>query len=195
VKPTWLSPKTLARTNNRAGDLFVLILAIAIFLGQQIAISNLDTSGGSGTARQLIFFSTTVVLALLPLYFWRYFGAWLISAGIVMNLVPMAAHSGSMPIDHEIIRKSGAFPEVTTEDIGRQTNHGKDIVLNREDIHFFALSDRYVVTVPGYGANIYSLGDFVLFAGVGVVILQVLVTPLATRLRRSDVAAPSSNSA
>ena len=76
-----------------------------------------------------------------------------------------------MPIDYEILAGSEAF-EVTEEDIGEQSNAGKDIVLRREDIHFFPLSDRYVVDLPGYGTNIYSLGDFVLFAGLGLIVVQ-----------------------
>jgi hypothetical protein len=87
----------------------------------------------------------------------------------------MAAHGGAMPIDFEILQRSGAFPEVTEADIGRQTNHGKDIVLRREDIRFFWLSDRYIVDLPVYGTNIYSLGDFVLFAGLGLVVVQATV--------------------
>lgn len=92
-----------------------------------------------------------------------------------MNLIPMAAHGGSMPIDYEILAESGAF-EVTRDDIGKQSNAGKDIVLEREDIHFFALSDRYVVDLPGYGTNIYSLGDFILFGGLGLIVVQALVS-------------------
>ncbi len=150
----------------------MLAAAAVIFLGQQLAISNLSPDGSSGTVRQILFFSTTVLLALLALKLRRFWGAWLVALGIILNLIPMAAHSGSMPIDYAILERSGAFPEVTRDDIGKQTNHGKDVVLERKDIHFFELSDRYIVTLPVYGKNIYSLGDFVLFAGVGAVILQ-----------------------
>lgn len=150
----------------------MLAVAAGIFVAQQLAISHLGTGGAAGTFRQVLFFSTTVLLALLALKVRRFWGAWLVALGILLNLVPMAFHSGSMPIDYAILERSGAFPEVTREDIGKQTNHGKDVVLDREDIHFFALSDRYVVTVPVYGTNIYSLGDFVLFAGLGLVIVQ-----------------------
>jgi hypothetical protein len=179
------SPKEIARTDSRAGDFVVLSLALVIFLAQQIAISNLDTEGGSGVLRQVLFFSTTIVLAGLALRFRRYWGAWLVAAGIVMNLVPMAAHRGSMPIDYGIVERSGAFPEVTRDDIGKQTNHGKDVVLERDDIHFFFLSDRYVVTVPVYGTNIYSLGDFVLFAGLGAVVVQAVGAAVVSAVRRA----------
>lgn len=175
---------TVARSIRRAGDSLVLVTAAVIFLAQQVAISNLEPEGASGAVRQALFFSTTVVLAGLALLFRRFWGAWLVSAGIILNLLPMAVHNGSMPIDYAIIQESGAFPEVTRDDIGKQTNHGKDIVLERDDIHFFRLSDRYVVELPWYGANIYSLGDFVLFAGVGGVVLQVLFVALGSAFRR-----------
>ena len=142
-----------------------------MFVGQQVAIRFVPTDGFAGGIRRALFFVTTAILVLLALHFRRFWGAWLVAAGIVMNLIPMAAHGGSMPIDYEILAGSEAF-EVTEEDIGEQSNAGKDIVLRREDIHFFPLSDRYVVDLPGYGTNIYSLGDFVLFAGLGLIVVQ-----------------------
>lgn len=175
----------IARTVSRAGDSLVLAIAAAIFVAQQVAISNIGTGGAAGAFRQVLFFSTTVVLALLALKLRRLWGAWLVALGILLNLVPMAFHSGSMPIDYAILQRSGAFPEVTRGDIGKQTSHGKDVVLDRGDIHFFALSDRYIVTLPVYGTNVYSLGDFVLFAGLGLVIVQVATGPLLRRGQRT----------
>jgi hypothetical protein len=162
----------IARTVRRAGDLWFLAAAAFIFLTQQLAISFMSTGGAEGVLRRTLFFVTTVALVALALRFRRYWGAWLVAAGIVLNLIPMAAHAGAMPIDYEILASSGAFPEVTREDLGKQTNHGKDVVLERDDIHFFVLSDRYVVDLPGYGTNVYSLGDFVLFAGVALLLVQ-----------------------
>jgi hypothetical protein len=171
---------------TRVGDFVVLAAAAVIFLAQQLAISYLSPDGAAGFLRQALFFSTTLLLAALALRFRRFWGAWLVSLGILLNLVPMAFHNGSMPIDYAIIERSGAFPEVTRDDIGKQTNHGKDVVLERDDIRFFALSDRYVVTLPVYGANIYSLGDFVLFAGVGAVIAQMVGGAAIATARKSS---------
>ncbi len=189
------APTNVARTVSRAGDSVVLALAAAIFLAQQLAISMIGTGGAAGAFRQVLFFSTTVVLALLALKLRRLWGAWLVALGILLNLIPMAFHNGSMPIDYAILERSGAFPEVTRDDIGRQTNHGKDVVLERDDIHFFALSDRYIVTVPVYGTNIYSLGDFVLFAGLGLVIVQVAASAFGGRSRGDVSAVPGETSA
>lgn len=170
----------IARTVGRAGDLWFLAIAAAIFAAQQAAISYMSTEGAEGVLRRVLFFTTTLVLVILALRFRRFWGAWLIAAGIVLNLVPMAAHGGSMPIDYAIIQSSGAFPEITRDDIGKQTNHGKDVVLERDDIHFFALSDRYVVDLPVYGTNVYSLGDFVLLGGAALILVQapfVILSP------------------
>lgn len=188
-----LAPERIARMFTHAGDFVVLALAASIFLAQQLAISNLEPGGGSGVFRQVLFFSTTVALALLALHFRKYWGAWLVSLGIVLNLVPMAFHNGSMPIDYAIIERSGAFPEVTRDDIGEQTNHGKDVVLERDDIHFFALSDRYVVTIPVYGPNIYSLGDFVLFAGLGAVVAQAIAAAAIAAARKTPSGPPAAS--
>ena len=171
---------------SRAGDFAILCLAAGIFVAQQVAISFLDTDGAAGVVRQVLFFSATLLLAAFALHFRRYWGAWLVALGILMNLLPMAAHNGSMPIDYAIITESGAFPEVSPDDIGEQTNHGKDVVLEREDIHFYFLSDRFVVTLPLYGTNIYSLGDFVLFAGLAAVVIQAVAEGVHALTRRSS---------
>jgi hypothetical protein len=179
----------IARRPGRAGDLWFLAAAAAIFLAQQLAISFLATGGPEGAARRVLFFVTTALLVLLALRFRRFWGAWLVAAGILLNLIPMAAHGGAMPVDIEIVESSGAFPEVTRQHLGGQTNHGKDVVLERDDIHFFALSDRYVVDLPGYGTNIYSLGDFVLFAGLALIIVQAPLDVLRSQRQKTPQAA------
>jgi len=155
----------------------------------------MDTTGSEGGLRRTFFFVTTIVLVGVALHFRRLWGAWLIAAGIVLNLLPMAAHSGSMPIDIAIIEQSDAFPEITRDYVGKQTPNGKDVVLERSDIRFFVLSDRYTLEVPLYGTNIYSLGDFVLFAGVGLVVAQAvgsLLVPSRPKVQHPD-ASPETN--
>lgn len=153
----------------------MLGVAVGLFVGQQAAIRRLDLTGGEALVRRVIFFVATAVLVGVALHFRRFAGAWLIAAGIALNFVPMAAHGGLMPISYEVVRDSGAFPSITRSDIGRQIANSKDIVLERDDIHFYALSDRFVRTVPLYGTNIYSPGDFVIVAGVGLAAAQALL--------------------
>jgi hypothetical protein len=120
----------------------------------------------------------------IALLFRRFYGAWLIAAGISLNFLPMLAHGGLMPVSYTIVRDSGAFPDITEAQIGQQLHNGKDVLLRRDDIHFYVLSDRYTVDAPLYGKNIYSLGDFVLFGGGLLVVAQAGLW-LAPHPRRS----------
>lgn len=134
---------------------------------------------------------------LIALRYRRYFGAWLVAAGIALNLIPMVAHGGLMPVSYDVVAESKAFPEITPNDIGRQLSNGKDIVLNPDDIHLSWLADRFILDLPGYGTNIYSLGDFVLFSGIGLAILQVVATAVWTvssRQRPQGSVSPPSDS-
>lgn len=162
-------------------QLLLLLGAVAILVAQQLAISNLGLDGVEADLRRGIFFVTTPVLIGIALCFRRFVGAWFIAAGIALNFLPIAAHGGLMPVSYAIVRDSGAFPEITEAEIGRQLHNGKDILLLREDIHFFPLSDRFTVDAPLYGTNIYSLGDFVLFGGGALVIVQALASLVPRR--------------
>lgn len=162
------------------GESAWLILAIALFGLQQIAIRSFPLDGAFGFTRRAIFLVTTFVLMLIALRYRRYFGAWIVAAGIALNLIPMIAHGGLMPVSYDVVQESKAFPSITRDDVGHQLSNGKDIVLDPEDIRFGWLADRFIVDLPGYGTNIYSLGDFVLFAGIGLVIVQVVAAGIWT---------------
>jgi len=183
-----VTPGSTSETPSEPGvsltrDLRWLGVGLVLLVVQQFAIRGLGEGDIETGARRAVFFATTAALCLLALRFRRIHGAWLISAGIFLNLVPMAAHGGLMPIALETVEASGHFPEITTNDVGKPIPYSKDIVLAREDIWFEPLSDRYSVSLPGYGGNIYSIGDFVLFAGLGAAAIQLAIP---TRTRRAE---------
>ena len=161
---------------ERAGELPWLFLVLLLFAVQQFAIRRLGVDGVQSDVRRGLFLAIAILFMGLALHYRRYFGAWVMAAGIGLNLLPIIAHGGLMPVSYTTVHDSGAFPEITRADVGRQLGNGKDILLDSEDIHFPWLSDRFVVTMPLYGVNIYSLGDFVLFGGVGLVVLQLAAT-------------------
>ncbi len=181
-----MSPRPIRNTTKATlgrRQVLLLLAAIAILVSQQMAISYLGRDGLEANVRRGIFFVTTPILIGIALCFWRFWGAWLIAAGILLNFLPIAAHGGLMPVSYAIVHDSGAFPEITEAEIGRQLDNGKDILLRRDDIHFYPLSDRYTVDAPLYGKNIYSPGDFVLFAGGAVVIVQAVWSFIPRRRR------------
>ena len=192
LRPIWHAEKTpLGR-----GQLVLLLAAVAILAIQQLAISYLERDGLEADLRRGIFFATTPVLIGIALCFQQFWGAWLIAGGILLNFLPIAAHGGLMPVSYAIVHDSGAFPEITEAEIGHQLHNGKDILLRRTDIHFYALSDRYTVDAPLYGKNIYSLGDFVLFAGGALVVAQAawsLLPRRPARLEEGEAAPPGAD--
>lgn len=168
----------------------VLALAIALFVVQEVGISSISPDSEWAWLRRATFFATTPLFILVALHFRRFAGAWLIALGIAMNFAPMAAHGGNMPIAYEVIRDSGAFPQVTEADIGQQYENSKNIVLWKEDVRFEPLSDNMVATLPGYRTNIYSLGDIVIAVGVAIAAVEAVAyafgfswARLYTRLR------------
>lgn len=174
-----------------AGEFVWLAVVLAVFVSQRAAISLLGREGAAADARRAVYFVTTALLVLLALHFRRYLGSLLVALGIALNFVPMASHGGLMPVDYETVRDSGLLPDVSEADIGRQVPNSKDVVLRAEDISFAWLCDRFVVTVPVYGTNIYSLGDFVAFAGAGAAALQVVASvflPAGVRRREAQPA-------
>lgn len=179
---TWHWRPRFARTpQGAAGELLWLASVAAVFLTQRVAISWLARDGAAADVRRALYFVTTALVILLALHFRRYAGAWLIAAGIALNFLPMATHGGLMPVDYELVRTSGLMPGVSEADIGLQAPNSKDIILRRDDIVFEPLSDRYVITLPFYGTNIYSVGDFVAFAGAALAAVQVVAVAATPR--------------
>ena len=100
--------------------------------------------------------------------------AWILVVGATMNLLPIVAHGGFMPISYEVVSRTDAAADFSEEDIGEPAGHSKDILLWREDIRFEALSDRHVLTLPGLPDNIYSAGDAVLLGGLFLAALEAI---------------------
>ncbi len=181
-------------------ELLALVSAIGLFTLQESAQTRIGPDSSLAWLRAAAFLAATILFIALALVLRRYVAAWVVAAGILMNFIPMAAHGGLMPIAYEVIAATGEFPEVTPAAIGSQVENSKDIVLWREDVRFFFLSDRFFVSVPGYGPNIYSLGDFVAFGGVALGVVELAfytatgrlpLTAAARSLRRLPKRAPS----
>lgn len=175
-------------------ELPLLLCGVLILAAQQLAIAQLGLTGAESVVRRGVFFLTTPVLFALALAFRRFLGAWVIAAGIVLNFIPAAAHGGLMPVSYSIVRESGILPGITEDQVGQQLSNGKDILLRREDIRFYELSDRFTLEAPIYGVNIYSLGDLVLFAGVAMVCAQAVGNGTVPGKRELDRAASSNSS-
>jgi len=157
---------------KRWRDPAVLVAAMILLALQELAVSHLSPDGGMAWLRRTVFFVTVPLMVLAAMNFRRFAAAWLVALGITMNFLPMAMHGGNMPVAYEIVRDSRAFPEITEDHIGGQIANSKDVVLWRDDVRLFALSDNIVLTLPGYRTNIYSPGDVVIAAGMLVAVVE-----------------------
>jgi hypothetical protein len=179
---------------NRAGGLLgpwrrwrnpaVLALALLVLVLQEVAVSHIAPDGSWAWLRRVAFFVSMPIMVLAALTFRQFLGAWLIAAGITMNFLPMAMHGGNMPVAYEIVRDSGAFPEITIDHVGHQIANSKDIVLWRDDVRLYPLSDNIVFDMPGYRTNIYSPGDLVIGAGVLVAMAECVAAAFGVSWRR-----------
>ncbi len=175
----------------QAGDATWLVVAVCVLFVQQIAVRALGTGGGEALLRRGIFFTTTICLVALALRFRRFAGAWLVALGIALNLPPILAHGGLMPVSYDTVEASGLVAGLDETHIGQQITGSKDIILEQENIRFPLLADQFIVSIPGYGPNIYSLGDFILFAGVAVAMGEALAMMTLPAVARRQSPAPA----
>ncbi len=174
------------RTHPLGADgLLLLAAALVALVVQQVAVRALPVSGGWDAVRQGTFVVTTAVVVLVALKLRMLIGAWLVAGGILLNCLPIVAHGGTMPVAWETVDASGSFPSISENMLGEQIPGSKDVLLLRKDIHFEPLSDRYFIDPPVYRPNIYSLGDFAIFAGLAVAVVELISFVLSGRLPAS----------
>lgn len=146
------------------GALFALALQlIAMFAGL-----------GDDLPRRILFLSSYIILLGFVLMNLRHIGILIIGAGLLLNFVAIAANGGLMPITPETLAR-GDFPEDVQP--GEWLSGSKDILLEREDVRLWALTDRFVFQeLPG-GTLAYSIGDVFIAAGFLVLLIE-LVAPV-----------------
>jgi hypothetical protein len=127
--------------------------------------------------QQVLFLASFGVLILFVGLNWRLLGALVLGAGLVLNLLVILANGGAMPISPETLVKinPGSQPADWME--GQHYHGSKDVILNEEGTRYQQLSDIYAWTSSFPGRAAYSLGDFVIAAGL-ILIMQGFATPV-----------------
>jgi hypothetical protein len=88
-----------------------------------------------------------------------------LALGVLLNFLPIIANGGLMPITPETLQKTGDIPE--DAEIGEWVSGTKDVLLERDDVRLYFLSDRLTSDLSPFRA--FSIGD--LFVVVGALIL------------------------
>jgi hypothetical protein len=88
-------------------------------------------------------------------------GMALITLGLLLNLVVMAANGGWMPIAPEAVRRAGLLQLAPSLTPGMRIFSSKDIILLREQTRLWLLSDIFVLSKPFPVASVFCVGDVV----------------------------------
>jgi len=117
----------------------------------------------------------------------------LLGLGLLLNLLPMLANGGLMPLTPERAAHAGLsekFPTITT---GSAIPRTKDVLKDGVDVRIAPLSDVLVLP-PGLGLHaVASAGDLVIAAGLIYGLTRLVFDQLSQRRQRAS--APPSSSA
>lgn len=158
----WRAKRSDRRSRSPGAPLRLLFLP---FAGLLIQILSLRWSGG--IERVGLFTVSQILILTFIAANWSLVPLRLFATGLFLNLLPMLANGGYMPITPETMAQ--IHPGSTAADwtIGLVRAGSKDIVLNAAQAPFWFLGDIFVLGSPFPLPVAYSLGDTILLLAFG----------------------------
>jgi hypothetical protein len=105
-------------------------------------------------------------------------GIAILGAGLLLNFLVIAANGGLMPVTEETLLKTGSLPDDAV--VGEWVPQTKDVLLERDDIRLYFLSDRLVIEALD-PIRAFSVGDVVIVIGLVVTMADLLLPRLGPR--------------
>ena len=114
-------------------------------------------------------------LLLIPFLFQnlQYRGMWLVLAGLVLNLVAMAANGGLMPTDAAAVEAVGVH-SVADLRVGEPIPGTKNILMDRGEIRLRELSDAIILPFPRPFTRVVSAGDLLILLGMVLTFVELV---------------------
>ena len=160
-------PANLGRLELRHGWVFVLALLVQLFAALRLAPDPrvpLPLAGGS------LWLSYLGVLAGIWLNR-RLPGLLVIGLGVLLNVLATTPHGGLMPVTPEALQIAGRPVPATLPPLdARPYVSSKDIVLPREQVPLWPISDRFAIPRGWPLAGVFSPGDVLVALGIAWVL-------------------------
>jgi hypothetical protein len=148
-------------------------LIVAGLAVQVVAMGYVGRSWSFVAANRPAIIIGTYFLVLLGLARnWRLAGMAVVTLGFALNFAVILANGGQMPVTRETIETSGQGWLLNDLHDGQPILQSKDILLPKDETRLWALSDIFITPPPVRRAA--SLGDFVTYAGVALVIVMAM---------------------
>lgn len=137
----------------------VALLAVLI---QVVAIR--APLGDDDLPRRILLVASYALLLIFVAANVRRPGIAVIGAGLLLNFLAIVANGGLMAITQETLLKTGDIPDDAV--VGEWLPGSKDILLEREDVRLWALTDRLTWDRVAPAFRAFSIGDVVIVAGL-----------------------------
>lgn len=116
---------------------------------------------------------STLLLAIVIVRNLSVPGMRVVAAGMACNLLVIVANGGLMPVAPQSLVAARLIEHADAVALESKRPSAKDVVLRPEDTRFVVLSD-WIVTPPVPRRKVLSVGDVVIAAGLGVVVVQAM---------------------
>ena len=151
------------------------VVALLALLVQVIAIR--APLGDDDLPRRILLVTSYVILFVFVLSNLRRPGIAVLGAGLLLNFIAIIANGGLMAITPETVLKTGELPDDAA--IGEWLPGSKDILLEREDVHLWALTDRLTWDPVSSVFRAFSIGDVVIVTGLVLAVVELLAPRFA----------------
>lgn len=141
----------------------VALLALAL---QLLAV--FGPFGGADLPRRALMVSGYILLLAFVALNLRRPGLVIAGVGLLLNFAVIVANGGLMPITPDTVRRSEDVPSDIS--IGDWIPRSKDVLLAREDVRLWFLSDRLVWRKVAGTVRAFSIGDVIIAAGLAVTV-------------------------
>jgi hypothetical protein len=152
---------------------------LALFALAMQAVAIFAPLGFDDTPKRLLFQLSYLILLIFIVVNLPRPGIAIIGIGLLLNMLPIVANGGLMPVTAEHLARAGATDSIAGKQEGDAIPYSKNVLKSEGNTHFYDLSDRIVVDNPFF-FRVFSVGDVVIAAGL-VVMLGDLFLP---RVRR-----------